>query len=185
MYAIAAIVLANKMAAISVAQGRARVATGIFVNPEEARTFGAEEAPEEAPMVQRAARAWRNKLENIPIFLIVPWIYVTAGLSTLPCEIYCIVFVLAQIAHTISYLNAVQRVRTIVFTIGALVTLALIIHLVLLVVLAWRRTTAGFGHGVSSSRASETTLKAALSTHRGFAFRILRLAFGRLEEGGN
>ena len=136
MYAIAAILLALKMAAISVVQGRARVGTGIFVNAEDARTFGGKEAPEEAPMVRRAARAWRNDLENIPIFLILAWIYVAAGLSTLAFEIYCIVFVLARIAHTICYLNAVQPVRTIVFTIGALMTLALIIHLFIGVVLA-------------------------------------------------
>lgn len=136
MYAITTIVLALKMAAISVVQGRARVSTGIFVNPEDARTFGAKEALEETPTVQRAAKAWHNDLENIPIFLILAWIYVAAGLSTAAFVIYCIVFMLARIAHTVCYLNAIQPWRTVMFTVGAVATLALIIHLLVGVVFA-------------------------------------------------
>lgn len=136
MYAITAIVLALKMAAISLAQGRARVAAGIFVNPEDATTFAGTAAAEEAPAVQRAARAWRNDLENIPIFLILAWIYVAAGLSVTAFVIYCVVFMVCRIAHTICYLNAVQPLRTIAFTVGALTMLALIIHLFIGVVLA-------------------------------------------------
>ncbi|MDO8431091.1 MAG: MAPEG family protein [Candidatus Binatus sp.] len=136
MYAITAIVLALKMSAISVAQGRARVAAGIFVNPEDARLFQANQAPEEAPAVQRAARAWLNDLENIPIFLILCWIYVAAGLSPTAFVVYCVVFMVARIAHTICYLNSIQPLRTIVFTVGALDTLALMVHLVIEIVLA-------------------------------------------------
>jgi uncharacterized MAPEG superfamily protein len=134
VYAITAIILTLKMAAISVVQGRGRVSAGIFVNPEDARTFGARQAPEEAEVVQRAARAWRNDLENIPIFLILAWIYVAAGLSTAAFVIYCVVFGLARIAHTICYLNSIQPWRTVAFTVGALTMLAMIIHLLIGVV---------------------------------------------------
>jgi len=136
MYAITAIVLTFKMVAISLAQGRARVATGIFVNPEDATTFSGTTAAEEAPAVQRAARAWRNDLENIPIFLILAWIYVAAGLSLGAFVLYCVIFMACRILHTIFYLNSVQPLRTISFTVGALTMLALIIHLVIGVVLA-------------------------------------------------
>lgn len=136
MYAITAIVLALKMSSIAIVQGRARLKAGVFVNPEDARTFSAKQAPEEAPMVQRAARAWRNDLENIPIFLILAWIYVTAGLSNTAFVVYCLVFMAARIAHTICYINAIQPARTIVFTIGAVAMLALIIHLFVGVVIA-------------------------------------------------
>lgn len=129
MYAITAIVLALKMTAISVAQGRARASTGIFVNPEDAKMFRATQATEEAPAVQRASRAWLNDLENIPIFLILAWIYVAAGLSTTAFGVYCIVFVVARIAHTFCYLNSMQPWRTIFYTVGALATLALMVHL--------------------------------------------------------
>lgn len=136
MYAITAIVLSLKMSAIAIAQGRARVAAGIFVNPEDAKTFSGKESPTEAAAVDRASRAWRNDLENIPMFLILAWIYVAAGLSTIAFVIYCLIFMAARIAHTIFYLNSIQPMRTIAFTIGALTMLALIIHLLIGVVIA-------------------------------------------------
>jgi len=136
MYALTAIVLALKMSSIAIVQGRARLKAGVFVNPEDARTFSAREAAQEAPMVERAARAWRNDLENIPIFLILAWIYVAAGLSTTAFVIYCLVFMATRILHTIFYINAIQPMRTVVFTIGAAATLAMIIHLFIEVVIA-------------------------------------------------
>jgi glutathione S-transferase len=136
MYTITAIVLALKMAAIGVVQGRARTSAGVFVNPEDAKTFRAKQAPEEVPAVQRAARAWRNDLENIPIFLILAWIYVAAGLSGTAFVVYCVVFMAARIIHTICYLNSIQPWRTAAFTIGAVTMLVLIVHLFIKVVLA-------------------------------------------------
>ena len=135
IYALTAIVLTLKMTAISVVQGRARVAVGIFVNPEDARTFQASEGPADAPAVQRASRAWLNDLENIPIFLILCGIYVAAGLSTTAFVIYCLVFTVARIAHTIFYLNSIQPMRTISYTVGAATAMALMIHLFIGVVL--------------------------------------------------
>jgi uncharacterized MAPEG superfamily protein len=124
------------MSAISVVQGVARTRAGVFINPEDAKTFGAQPAAEEAPMVKRGARAWHNDLENIPIFLILGWIYVTAGLSVNAFFVYCAIFVVARIVHTICYLNAIQPLRTIAFTVGALTTLAMLIQLLAKVVVA-------------------------------------------------
>ena len=135
IYALTAIVLTLKMTAISVVQGRARVAVGIFVNPEDARTFQASQGPADAPEVLRASRAWLNDLENIPIFLILCGIYVAASLSTTAFVIYCLVFTVARIAHTIFYLNSIQPMRTISYTVGAITAMALMIHLFIGVVL--------------------------------------------------
>jgi glutathione S-transferase len=129
MYAITAIILALKMAAISIVQGRARTKAGVFTNPEDAKAFGGQQASAEVPMVERANRAWRNDLENIPIFLILAWIYVSAGLAPLAFVIYCVVFMIARVIHTTCYLNAIQPWRTIAFTIGSLAMLAMIIQL--------------------------------------------------------
>ncbi len=134
MYAITAIVLALKMAAISIVQGRARTSSGIFTNPEDAKAFGGQQASLEAPMVERGNRAWRNDLENIPIFLIIAWIYVAAGLSGGAFVIYCIVFMAARVIHTFCYLNAIQPFRTIAFTVGAVAMIALMIHVFVAVV---------------------------------------------------
>jgi uncharacterized MAPEG superfamily protein len=135
IYALMTIILALKMAAISVAQGRARTSAGVFVNPEDAKSFGGNQASEEVEGVRRAARAWSNDLENIPIFLILAWIYVAAGLGTTLFLIYCIIFTLARIAHTICYLNSIQPARTIAYTIGAIVTITLIINVFVKVVI--------------------------------------------------
>lgn len=129
IYALTAIVLALKMSAISVAQGRARTAAKVFVIPEDAKMFGGTVATEDAPAVRRAAKAWLNDLENIPIFLILALIYAIAGLSTTAFLIYCVVFTLARILHTIFFLRGVQPARTIAYTVGALISLALMIHL--------------------------------------------------------
>jgi uncharacterized MAPEG superfamily protein len=129
MYAITAIVLAFKMAAISIVQGRGRLAAKVFTNPEDAKAFDAQLGATEAPTVERAAKAWRNDLENIPIFLIIAWIYVYAGLAAGAFVIYCIIFMVARIAHTICYLNAIQPARTIAFSVGALAMLAMMIHI--------------------------------------------------------
>lgn len=135
IYTLTTIILTLKMAAISGVQGVARIRAARFTNPEDARTFGVDIAADEAPMVQRAARAWRNDLENIPIFLILGWIYVAAGLAAKPFSIYCTVFVLARIAHTICYLNSIQPLRTIAYAIGSVVTVALMIDLFVAVVI--------------------------------------------------
>jgi uncharacterized MAPEG superfamily protein len=136
MYAITAIVLTLKMAAISLAQGRGRVGSSIFVNPEDAQFFHGQEASAEAPAVQRASRAWRNDLENIPIFLILAWIYVAAGLSVKAFVIYCVIFMLGRVVHTVCYLNSIQPMRTIAFVIGLLAMVAMMIHIFVGVVLA-------------------------------------------------
>ena len=134
MYALTAIVLALKMAAISIVQGTARTRAGIFTNPEDAKSFGAQLASAEAPMVERASKAWRNDLENIPIFLILAWIYVGAGLASGAFVIYCLVFLVARVLHTYFYLNAIQPYRTVAFTVGALTMLAMMIHIFIRVV---------------------------------------------------
>jgi uncharacterized MAPEG superfamily protein len=129
MYAITAIVLALKMAAISVVQGRTRASAGSYTNPEDAKAFGASLTTAEAPMIERASKAWRNDLENIPIFLIIAWIYVYAGLSAGAFVIYCLVFMAARVFHTICYLNAIQPARTIAYTVGAVAMLVMMIHI--------------------------------------------------------
>ena len=136
MYAITAIVLALKMSAIAVVQGRSRTGAGAFINPEDATAFGGAAVAQEPEMVLRAARAWRNDLENIPIFLILAWIYVAANLSGSAFVIYCLVFMVARIAHTFCYINSIQPWRTASFVLGAVATLALIIHLLVGVVFA-------------------------------------------------
>lgn len=133
-YALTAIVLEFKMAAIALVQGRGRVATGLFVLPEDAKLFKGAESPQEAPIVDRAAKAWRNDLENIPIFLILAGIYVMAGLSAKAFAFYCTIFMAMRILHTYTFLKGMQPWRTIVYTIGVLAMFTMMIHILIEVV---------------------------------------------------
>ena len=57
-----------------------------------------------------------------------------AGLSSKAFAFYCIIFMIARILHTYTYLNAIQPWRTVSFTIGAFAMLAMTIHLLVRVV---------------------------------------------------
>ncbi len=132
-YALITVILFFKMFAISAIQGRARTSTKTFVTPEDARFFGAAIAPDELPIVKRAAMAWRNDLENIPIFLFLAMIYVTLGCWPTGAFIYFSVFAVARILHTVAYLNSLQPWRTVFFALGAVVSFALSIQILIAV----------------------------------------------------
>jgi uncharacterized MAPEG superfamily protein len=131
LYAALTVILFFKMSAISIVQGIARTRALAFTLPEDAKLFGAPgPVAEEVPMVQRAARAWRNDLENIPIFLFLGFIYIMSPFSVGAEAIYFAIFALARIAHTIFFLTAVQPWRTISYTVGVITTASLAIHIV-------------------------------------------------------
>jgi uncharacterized MAPEG superfamily protein len=131
-YALVTVILFFKMTAISIVQGVGRARTQTFVIPEDAPLFGgAAPAVEETPMVRRASMAWRNDLENIPMFLFLGLIYVTLGCWPTGAFIYFSVFLLARIAHTITFLRAIQPLRTIFFTLGAVVMLLMSVHILI------------------------------------------------------
>lgn len=132
-YALITVILFFKMFAISAVQAFARVSTKTFVTPEDARFFGAPIAPDELPVVKRAAMAWRNDLENIPIFLFLAMIYVRLGSSPGGAYLYFSVFTAARILHTVAYLNSLQPWRTIFFSLGVFVCFALSIQILIAV----------------------------------------------------
>ena len=129
LYALMAIILSLKMSAIGIVQGRARTGPKKFANPEDAKMFGGTLVEQEVEGVRRAANAWRNDLENIPMFLILALVYAIAGLSPTAFIVYCVVFTVARILHTVFYLNSMQPWRTIAYSVGAIAMFALIIHL--------------------------------------------------------
>jgi uncharacterized MAPEG superfamily protein len=134
LYALTTVILFFKMLSISVVQGVGRASASQFVTPEDAEFF-AHTAPaaEEAPIVKRAVNAWRNDVENIPIFLFLGLIYVTLGCSPRSAAIYFTIFVVARILHTITFLRGLQPWRTIFFTIGMVVCVTLAIQILIAV----------------------------------------------------
>jgi|SRR5579862_1867698 len=129
-YALTTVILFFKMFANSIVQGVGRLNSRTFVTPEDAQFFAhSPPAPDEVPIVKRGAMVWRNDLENIPIFLLLGLIYVTLGCWPEGAFIYFTIFVVARILHTIAFLNGWQPWRTIFFTIGMFVCVALSIQI--------------------------------------------------------
>ncbi|MCH8498801.1 MAG: MAPEG family protein [Marinobacter sp.] len=117
-YALSAVLLFFKMFALSAYQGFHRISKQTFKTPEDAAFVGKAAASEELPQVQRAARAWLNDLENIPIFLALGVAYIWVEASLTWGAWLFIVFTAARYLHTLSYLLGIQPWRTVFYAIG-------------------------------------------------------------------
>lgn len=117
-YAVASVLLFFKMFAISLYQGGHRIGKGAFKTPEDAAFVGREVASEELPQVQRAARAWLNDLENIPIFLALGIAYVWVDAAPGMAVWLFMMFTAARYLHTLFYLCGVQPWRTVAYAAG-------------------------------------------------------------------
>lgn len=119
-YALCVVILFLKMFALSSYQGFCRLSRLIFVNPEDSQFFKKVSAKEELPQVQKAAKAWRNDLENIPIFLGLGIAYILVDASSNAAILAFPIFTIARILHTLTYLLSLQPWRTISYMIGIL-----------------------------------------------------------------
>ena len=117
-YSVCAVVLFLKMFALSSYQGYHRISKGTYKNLEDAALLGKPPAAEEVPQVRRAAQAWLNDLENIPIFLGLGVAYVMVGASAVAAPWLFLTFSAARILHTLSYILGLQPWRTIAYGIG-------------------------------------------------------------------
>ena len=70
------------------------------------------------PQVQRAARAWLNDLENIPIFLALGVAYVWVDAAPGMAVWLLLVFTTACYLHTLFYLCGIQPWRTVAYAVG-------------------------------------------------------------------
>lgn len=129
------IILWLKMFANSIVQGIYRVRHQSYTRPDDAAFFGrgAAQLAADLPIVQRASGCWRNDLENIPMFLIIGLGFALADGPASAASIYFGLFTIFRIAHTITYLHPVQPWRHLAYQAGTFVTLALIVHTLVLV----------------------------------------------------
>ncbi len=85
--------------------------------------FGNRDSPiEGAAWVQRADRAHRNHLENLPLFIVLILVGKVSGHQDHTTATAAMVFVGARLAHTLCYVAGLTFVRTLVFwtSLGAL-----------------------------------------------------------------
>lgn len=118
VFASCVLLLFLKMLAISCYQGYYRLRHLTFVNAEDAAVLGRPASPEERPEVRRAAQAWANDLENIPLFFALGGLALTLHAPELPTMGLCALFTAARLAHTLAYLAAWQPWRTLAYAIG-------------------------------------------------------------------
>ena len=130
-YAATALVLSVNLLMLWVSSGSVRARGGVAINPEDGLRFGAEVAEADPPAVARYLRAHRNAEATIYPFLLLGLVYILAGGTAAVALPVFAVFVLARIAHSISYLNALQPWRTVAFAISLLALLALMAALTL------------------------------------------------------
>ncbi len=119
---------------LSLVQVRARWRARAFQRPEDARMLGLPPG-EEPAIVARAAAAWRNELENSPLFLITAVIAALAGVRPGALAGVGAVFVLARALHGHAQVGARQPLRTIAWLAGVAAHAALV---ALVVAAVWR-----------------------------------------------
>ncbi len=134
VFALAVVILFIKMLGVAFVQGAVRTMNDQFVRPEDAEMYGSGEiAEQDVPLADRAQRALRNDVENIPIFLFLAWAALQLEVWAYGFTVYTSVFVVARILHTATYLKSVQPFRTIAYAIGSLMSVALSVHIVMAV----------------------------------------------------
>ncbi len=134
IWCAAVVVLLVKMHLNSLGQLLSRMRTQVWGSPEDAQRFGKPGATAgvDTGLGDRAARCWRNDLENIPMFLILGLAYVLAGAPATWAGAAFGAFTLARIGHTVFYLRAMQPWRTIAYHLGNAAQVVVIAHLVVL-----------------------------------------------------
>jgi len=120
VYACCVVVLFIKMLAISCYQGYFRLRFLAFTNAEDAAVFKRAAHPAELAEVTRAMQAWRNDLENIPMFIALAGLAVALEAPAATSAWLSGVFTVARVLHTVTYLARLQPWRTLSYGVGVL-----------------------------------------------------------------
>jgi microsomal prostaglandin-E synthase 1 len=129
IYSIAMIVLSLNVLGLWAFSGAVRAKTKTTPNPEDLSKDG-QLVTGDPPEVARVLRAHRNAADNILPFAVLALLFVLWGASPLLTGIFCGLFVVARLAHSLTYLAEKQPWRTISFGAGAATTLAMVGFLV-------------------------------------------------------
>lgn len=131
-YGLAVTALLIKGLCLSVAQAWLRVRHRVLVTPEDARLLGVPAQSSELPSVTRLSAAWRNEVENAPLFLGAAAAYAALGGPVEFSSIYFSVFVMCRYLHTFAYARALQPLRFYCWAGGQLASFATAMHALML-----------------------------------------------------
>jgi uncharacterized MAPEG superfamily protein len=130
LFALVSTLVAIHLLALAGLTGRARTKNKVYVNPEDAGAFKGKEVEADHPDVQRAKRAHMNALENAVPFFAVGLLYALSGPSMLGAQAYFWTFLGARVLHSVFYFAQKQPWRTIMFSVGALATFGMGVHVI-------------------------------------------------------
>jgi glutathione S-transferase len=126
-YVVACFFLSVKMSINSIVQGYGRFRYKSFNYPEDQPYFRTDCSRDE-PMPEilyRAQAAWRNDLENIPIFFVAALCGLLAGVPLETYRALLLMFCLARALHSVSFYLALQPWRFIGYLAGQVSTIAM------------------------------------------------------------
>ncbi|XP_006612431.1 microsomal glutathione S-transferase 1-like [Apis dorsata] len=125
-------ILALKLIAMVPLTAYYRFKNKIFLNPEDAVTLKGAKVATNDPEIERVRRAHLNDLENILIWYIVTFIWLTTNPSIWLASLLIRTFVIARILHTLVYvIFAKQPHRAIIFFISYVTTLYQAVNILL------------------------------------------------------
>jgi uncharacterized MAPEG superfamily protein len=128
VFGLVVLVLVLKALILGAATAATRGRLKQFLNAEDALWLkGAHVNPDPEP-VARIGRAHRNDLENLLLFATSGAFYVASGASQFAGFVYCGLFLIARLLHTLAYLTSRPQLRRNAYTIGFLVIAAMTIH---------------------------------------------------------
>jgi len=99
-----------------------------FLNAEDAQWLKGAHVNPDPEVVARIGRAHRNDLENLLLFTTAGGLYVAVEGPQLAGLVYCGLFLIARLLHTIAYLTARPLLRRNAYTLGFLVIVAMSAH---------------------------------------------------------
>ena len=93
------------------------------------RVTGPRENPtENRERVDRAKSILQNDTENLPLFLFTVVAYIQLDCWPTGLQVYLPLFVLARVAHAVSYLRGVQPWRHLAYQLGMWITFFMLLH---------------------------------------------------------
>ena len=129
LYALCSAILVVSLYAIGFWTAKVRAERKAIVNHEDVKVnSGATIVDVEHPDVQRLKRAHMNALENAVPFFVIGFIYSQTSPSLPVARALFFGFVTIRVLHAIFYATAQQPLRTLAFTVGALINLAMVVQ---------------------------------------------------------
>jgi glutathione S-transferase len=128
VFGLTTVLLSLKALALGTATAATRGKLKSFLNAEDAAWLGGVHANPDPEAVARLGRAQRNDLENLLPFFVCGLVFLLAGGQAIAGYIYCSLFLVARIVHTIAYIGTRPMLRRNAYTIGFLAIAATGVH---------------------------------------------------------